>query len=632
MYLSEIKIWNFRKFGITEKDGVQGPGVSIPFNETLNVLIGENDSGKTAIVDAIRLVLGTQSREWFYIDENDFHHDGKSRASAFKIECTFKGFTVEEAAPFLEWVDIIEQGEDEEPEYSLTVRLTARKTPERIGRELRAGSDPDGASLPSPAQDQLRIIYLKPLRDAESELTPGRKSRLAQILKAHPAFQKKDDAKHDLESIMEGANEQILDHFSKDGDKDAAELLETVNDYLSEFFPPSNSYSSSVKISGSSLHDILQRLSLLYDSEPPGLGSLNLLYIAAELLLLEAASNNGLSLTVIEEMEAHLHPQAQLRLIKHLQAETPGQLLLTTHSTTLASSLRLESLIICKEGKAFPMGSTYTKLEKKNYDFLERFLDATKSNLFFAKGVILVEGDAENILLPAIAESIGRPLHQYGASIVNVGSTAFLHYAKIFERKDGESMGVKVAVITDLDVKPLELQEGKSLDEIEEEKEAKHRMLQERYGSEAVAAFVSPNWTLEYEIALSKLGSLLLRSIFLAEKIQNSSMGDPSEAKIKKAIEEAEQEIAGFKLKYDGQPRAKAKAAKDIYYEFMLKGDKKTKGVSKAIVAQVFSKRLVKYRETSWKRVHNRLTTSPLKYLSDAICHVTAPLEEGADD
>lgn len=89
MYLSEIKIWNFRKFGTTESGESQGPGASIPFNKGLNVLIGENDSGKTAIVDAIRFVLGTQSGEWFCVDGNDFHHDGKGRASSFKIECVF---------------------------------------------------------------------------------------------------------------------------------------------------------------------------------------------------------------------------------------------------------------------------------------------------------------------------------------------------------------------------------------------------------------------------------------------------------------------------------------------------------------------------------------------------------------
>ena len=101
------------------------------------------------------------------------------------------------------------------------------------------------------------------------------------------------------------------------------------------------------------------------------------------------------------------------------------------------------------------MGSEYTRLNSGDYDFLQRFLDATKSNLFFAKGVIFVEGDAENILIPTIAKLIGYPLHKYGISIVNVGNTAFLRYSKIFIRKKStDTIGVPVAIVTDLDVRP----------------------------------------------------------------------------------------------------------------------------------------------------------------------------------
>ena len=54
---------------------------------------------------------------------------------------------------------------------------------------------------------------------------------------------------------------------------------------------------------------------------------------------------------------------------------------------------------------------------------------------FFAKGVIMAEGDAENLLLPVLAEILGYPLEKYGISIVNVGSTAFLRYSRIFIKK-----------------------------------------------------------------------------------------------------------------------------------------------------------------------------------------------------
>ena len=177
--------------------------------------------------------------------------------------------------------------------------------------------------------------------------------------------------------------------------------------------------------------------------------------MSLELLLFEI-DKNTLNLCLIEELEAHLHPQAQLRTIKHLQNnfEKNSQIILTTHSVNLASSLKLENLILCKNKNVYPLGKDYTQLEEENYIFLEMFLDATKANLFFAKGVIFVEGSAENLLVPAIAEIIERPLDKYGVSIVNVSSTAFNSYSKIFLRKnEDEIIDIPIAIITDLDIK-----------------------------------------------------------------------------------------------------------------------------------------------------------------------------------
>jgi len=65
MYLSQIMIKNYRKYG--------DPGISVDFEPELNVLIGENASGKSTIVDAIRYVLKTQSMEYTRLSDIDFH-------------------------------------------------------------------------------------------------------------------------------------------------------------------------------------------------------------------------------------------------------------------------------------------------------------------------------------------------------------------------------------------------------------------------------------------------------------------------------------------------------------------------------------------------------------------------------
>ena len=77
---------------------------------------------------------------------------------------------------------------------------------------------------------------------------------------------------------------------------------------------------------------------------------------------------------------------------------------------------------------------------------------------------ILVEGDAENLPTPALAQLIGKNLYQYGVSVVNVGSTAYKRYVNIFKRKDGKSFGMPIAVISDLDVRAFEYYDDNSKD------------------------------------------------------------------------------------------------------------------------------------------------------------------------
>jgi len=638
MFLAELKLWNFRKYGVgTDDFDETAPGVVVVFNPRLNVLIGENDSGKTALADAIRHLLGTQSREWYRLENSDFHSVGEKRAKRLKIEAVFRDFTNQEAAPFLEWMGF--EDFEGKQEYVLTLRLTAERKTDRIITNFRAGPDPIGSQIDGEARELLRITYLKPLRDAEDELAPGRRSRLAQILSAHELFRDTHSEiptqKHKLEEIVEKANVAIKNYFSPtDEEALGGEVMRTINGFLAEFFPDGDYLSAEINISGGDLREILRRLALVMEENPAGLGSLNLLYIAAELLLLQSTDFPGLRLGIVEELEAHLHPQAQLRLIAFLEKQavegSKGQFILTTHSTTLGASVDLKNLLICKGDRVFPMAPVFTELYPKNYDFLHRFLDATKANLFFARGVVLVEGDAENLLLPAIAEIIDRPLHRYGVSVVNVGSTAFLHYAKIFARKDGQTMGIPVAVVTDMDVKPLEWQDkngnSPTAEEISESCTKKKEWASEAFDSGKTKAFVALTWTLEYDIALDSIFTRpLYESILWAEKLANAKTGEPMQGKATEVMVKAKQDIKQWKTNCDGDPRMREKIAFEIYKTTMLDKD-----ISKAITAQVFARKLTKCKRRD-KLSKAILKSKHFKYLVDAICHVTKPrdTEEG---
>lgn len=457
MYLSNIKLWNFRKFGAVGDIDLENPNLCLNFTPGLNVLIGENDSGKTAILEAIKMVLKTHAYERIMWEDDDFH-DG---TNDIRMELIIDGLTNSEAAHFTEWLGWTDT-DPKRPILRLIYKVR-RVNGRIIPQDLKAGMDEAGAPMDSQARDYLKVTFLKPLRDAENELTAKKYSRLSQILEGHDLFKEGADGKDAFESFVTTANDNIKDWFkdtaTPGGRKSNKEQIKDVIDgFLGNFV--NAGAESMFSIAGSRIKDILEKLSLHLDGMVrPGLGTMNRLYMATELLHLQKAGWTGVKLCLVEEEEAHLHPQAQMKVLETIQKQNGTQFIITTHSPNLASKVQLSEdknnqVVICKDGKAFPMGPEYTQLDKDDYVFLDHFLDVTKSNLFFAKGIILVEGWAEEILLPALAKKMGKDLTEHEVSIVNVGSTAYMRYAKLFMRKNQETMGCKVAIVTDLDVRP----------------------------------------------------------------------------------------------------------------------------------------------------------------------------------
>jgi putative ATP-dependent endonuclease of OLD family len=612
MYLKSLKIENFRKF---EK-------LQVDFTKGLNLLVGENDAGKTAIIDSIKYVLNTQSFDYIRPIYEDFFNSSNNesnRTDNFYIECIFENLKPHEASSFLEWLGFRDSGAS-----FLKVWLSAKRKDRKIFYEVRAGADDEGSQLSGEARDYLRATYLKALRDAESELAPKKGSRLSQILDNHELFEDKES--HKLKEIMETTNSEIEMYFSDEsGGKD---LMDVLNGYLKDFSLASNQLESKFSMSGSSLKSILEKLGLKIfntsESNSQGLGSHNLLYIAAELLLLKKVGYAGLKLGLIEEIEAHLHPQTQIKLIEAIQGigETNDiQFIMTTHSPNLASKIKLENLIVVKNGNAYPMGNAYTKLDKGDYYFLERFLDSTKANLFFANGVILVEGDAENILLPTIAKLIDRNLSDYGVSIVNVGSVAFLRYSKIFLRQSEPNFTIPVAVITDVDVKPYEskvqMDDGsggkrdKTENEVETERTSTISEKNTKYDEEQVKSFIAPYWTLEYTLALSCLSKLFYQAVYICKKTKSRDYVYTDENK-NTYIQEANSE-------YDGWTSAGKTIEEIAFTIYNGKMIKESNPLSKAVVAQVFGQILNDADLTTC----DIGVDDKLKYLVDAISYVT---------
>jgi putative ATP-dependent endonuclease of the OLD family len=368
----------------------------------------------------------------------------------------------------------------------------------------------------------------------------------------------------------------------------------------------------------------------LLDENHPGLGTLNRLFMAAELLHLSKDSWAGLRLGLIEELEAHLHPQAQMQIIDALRRQVDIQLIMTSHSPNLASKVKLENIILCSGRYAFPLGAGHTKLSPTDYPFLERFLDVTKANLFFAKGVVLVEGLSEELIVPALAKLlfrlgvIDKDFVESNVSVVAIHSIAFSRYANIFKRRHLPEMPINVSVITDLDFRP---EEYAAKYRISQRDRMRHKIVDDslltmhieqklaKINFQNVRGFVSRHWTLEYCIALHpRLRWILFNAILCAiEEERADSYAGTNEAKMgirqldeKKIRNQWEKFVAG---KTDSQ------IAFDLVDHYITGGRR----LSKAVVAQHFSMLL----PLSGEIVTNDLLFegNSIQYIVDAILY-----------
>lgn len=635
MHLSNLTARNFRQFG----DG--DAALEITFSRGVTALVGRNDSGKSAVIDAIRYALNTRDQAYIRVQPEDFHiTKGGRQAGDISLRCKLSGLDENEKGAFMEYLSY--EGSD----VCLFVTWTAKRLDHAPGIRrwvevsVHSGIDGAGPPLEASVRELLSSTYLRPLRDAEREMSPGRGSRLSQILASVPeigrgiAFDEStlpaDPAAVSQLSLL-GLSDYLRYSVKKNQGVGSAE--KAINkQFLSALSLSGDSLQGKIDMleggqPAARLRQLLERLelSLLEASTGStrgrfGLGSNNLLYMACELLLL-GREPDGLPLLLIEEPEAHLHPQRQVRLMDFLtrtatgeavDARRPVQVILTTHSPNLASRIPLPNMVLLEGGRSYSLSGSHTKLEAGDYRFLERFLDVTKANLFFAYGVIIVEGDAEAILLPVIARLIGTDLTEHGVSIVNVGGKGLRRFSRIFQRSDDSSpkLSVPVACLADVDVMPdcapaiiglvtseddekwkspnrrwKALRDFGSGPETQQGELNKWRASLRANDGQSVRTFVSDHWTLEYDLAFCGLA----KEVYVAAALAMNDAPLSAEKKNRADVEVVAQ-TEYDELKEAAQGSHEALCAR-IYRLFHHDG------ASKAIAAQFLAEALAKQGE-----------------------------------
>lgn len=467
MYLEKFIIKNFR--GIND--------ISLTFNKGLNVLIGENNVGKTTIIDALRICLsyGNQRRD-IYISQSDFHFDKNvisDSAKDIQFHLHFHIDRHEETAWFNDLLSVQEEGTQD-------LQLHFKFYLDDIGRvkyKVWGGAN-EGQAIAPEVLFLIYHVHLDALRDADHFLRPIRGNRLGQLytnIQIDPDIKIDQEKKRDLAKKVRStfdSDEEWITHVDKGKEK--------INEHLKETSFSNKKHQIDVSFLPFDFNRLVDNLKIqmpLYDEEllegdstkqkyfelsQNGLGYNNLIYTATVLGDLKQRKQKQEETYVallIEEPEAHLHPQLQnlfFDYLNKLDTEHGFQIFISSHSPTITAKANLKSVIVLQnnKNKIHSLSLQKSGLTDDNHKYLHKFLDVTKSQLFFSNGVILVEGISEALLLPIFSRIVGQDcdIEKTGIELININGVAFSHFANLFNNDDeSKNLKTKCSLITDDD-------------------------------------------------------------------------------------------------------------------------------------------------------------------------------------
>jgi predicted ATP-dependent endonuclease of OLD family len=380
--------------------------------------------------------------------------------------------------------------------------------------------------------------FLDAIRDVERDLFSGKNILLKTVLNFFLDYELNSETDETIKKEKTDKRKGLFSKKSKELISDLSKRLTTGKEiilkYAKETGATTNFNNAKPNFQGNlSEIDVLTLFKLILEYEGNikipathnGLGYNNLIFISLLLSKMQIDSDSKylsdnakvFPVLAIEEPEAHLHPSMQFQFLnflkKNIEEKKVRQIFITTHSTHIVSSTPLDELI-CLYDDAGKINVSYLgkafqeNVKSKNY--VERFLDATKSDMLFAQKVIFVEGIAEQLLISTFAKYLGISLEERHVSIINVNGRYFDHFLHLFNTENGVGIKRKVACITDID--PARKMEGESnpkkcfpyeMDKAEQEYEYSYNPFVQEKDSDNVRIFTQDKKygrTFEYDL------------------------------------------------------------------------------------------------------------------------------------